>query len=353
MENDFRLKVDLSSIYSYLKEKNVNLSEEESTKLNTIFKDADIYNENFQIQSDGKLNLMEIKSFLMFLDNALPAVKDKVVELVKKKYNEIFDSIANEKYVQKNDAIKNYQPYIQEEPIPKKCSNEEVKKQVKMAMADIKGAKFSDEDIDHWTDVIAKISQKANIPSVVVTAIVAKECQFKRNVKSQKGSGPMQVTSTTTQDMYSNVNGGRLDLYRKIDSELINDILYKKDEEGNLIQDANGRFVNNFKGFKELRDECSKDDELGVKVGIMCLKMKYVDAVRKIKKLSPNAAINGLKDGSIQLTKKEQLQAITTALKNYNSVLGNYAPQVVDSILNIGGQDAIYGLEIIPKKASE
>lgn len=357
MTNFFKPNIDLAGINNYLTSSGIELTEAEATKLNTIFEASDVYDEHNKNQRDGKLNFLEARNFIEKMAKELPKLKDKISEFISQKRKEQLDAMADDMLkakadalVQKNDAIQVRKPEILENNfIVKKANKEEVRKQIIEAMKTVKKSELSDEDLEYWSEVITNISNTAKIPSAFVTAIVARECGFKRNVKSSTGSGPMQVTGITTQDMYSNLNGGRLNLYKKLDGDLINNILYKKDEEGNFVKNAKGQYVNKFTNYKNLRDTCAKDDELGLQVGILCFKMKYLDAVRRMKKKSPVAAINGLKDGTIQLTPQEQIRAITTAMKDYNSVLGNYAKEVVDSIVVIGGKDVLLEFQGVEK----
>lgn len=217
--------------------------------------------------------------------------------------------------------------------------DKKVKSSIIKAMK-LTGKNFSKDDLEYWTDLVKKNSELSGMPPSFIAAIIGRETKFERNISSVNGSGPMQVTGITTKDMFSNKDGGRYNLYEKLDSTLLHEIMYKKDEEGNFIKDSTGNLVKRFSSNKELRDACGKDDELGIQVGLLCFKMKYAKAVQNMKKIGLTQSIEGLKSGTIKLSDKEQEQAVTNALKSYNSVFEEYAPAVVDTIITCGGMEA-------------
>lgn len=220
-----------------------------------------------------------------------------------------------------------------------------VKSEVIKAMK-LTGKTFSKEDIEYWTDLVKRNAELSDMPPSFVAAIIGRETKFQRNVNSVNGKGPMQVTGITTKDMFSNTNGGRYDLYEKLDSKLLHEIMYKKDEEGNFLKDSTGNLVKKFSSSEELRDACAKDDELGIQVGLLCFQMKYAEAVKRMKKTGLVKTIEDLKSGTIKLTDEEQKAAVTNALKNYNSVFQEYAPAVVDSIIACGGKEALQKMSL-------
>ena len=130
---------------------------------------------------------------------------------------------------------------------------------------------------------------------------------------------------------------GWYNIYKNMNEELLNDILYKKDKNGNFIKDRKGDYILKYPTAKALRDACAKDDELGIQVGLLCFEMKYVKAVAQKKYGKATYAnipkvIDGIQAGEITLSENENKNAIKTALKNYNSVFQSYAATIVDSL---------------------
>ncbi len=199
-------------------------------------------------------------------------------------------------------------------------------------MKNEKNAVLSNEDLNYWTDLIKNNSDLSNIDPIVLAGIIVRESACEKNILSVNGVGPMQVTTITLQDMFSDTGGGRKRLYELIDKNMLEQILYKTDSEGKLILDSSGKPIRRCNTPGELRIECSKDDDLGIKAGIMCLKMKFAQAVSKKKGISLNEAIKQLASGNIKLTNTEVEAVIETSLRNYNAVFDEYAPAIIDSI---------------------
>ncbi len=197
------------------------------------------------------------------------------------------------------------------------------------------GKSYTKEDVEYWSKIIGENSKISNIPPEVLSAIIGHETKFTKHVNSATGAGPMQIVGTSVIDMFSNSDGGRLYVYNKIDDDMMNQILYKCDDNGVPIIDNKGNPIRKYKTAEELRNACTKDDDLAVKVGIMCLKMHYVNAAKKYTNASLISTIDQLKSKSFELTSSQQKEVLTKTLKTYNSVFQTYAPEVVDSIQNL------------------
>lgn len=207
----------------------------------------------------------------------------------------------------------------------------EIEKIIKLQTNKVK-LNLSKEDIAYWTQIIKENGETTDIRAELLAAIICKESKFSKHINSATGSGAMQVTTITIQDMFSDTNGGRLKLYNLIDEETMNKILYKQTPEGEIEKDNNGKNIRTYNTPSELREACGKDDNLGVQVGIMCLKMKFAEIVAKKKGLSIEATIKGLKNHELKLSSKEIETILETTLKRYNSVFQSYGKEVVDSL---------------------
>lgn len=199
----------------------------------------------------------------------------------------------------------------------------------------LSGKSFTKEDVHYWSKIIGENAKASNIPPEVLAAIIGHETKFEKHVNSPTGAGPMQVVTDSVVDMFSDRNGGRLYVYNKIDENMMNQILYKCDEDGKPIKDTKGNPIRKYKTAAQLKAACTKDDDLAVKVGIMCLKMKYVTAAQKYTKTSLVKTIEQLKSKEVKLSEEQQLDVMTKTLKIYNSVFQKYAPEVVDSIQDL------------------
>ena len=252
-----------------------------------------------------------------------------------------------------NDEVKDYKPKILDlkpEVTDIKLSRDYLKEE-KLNLISLKiqqeakkkNAKLSSDDIKYWADRILSVSEKYKLQPNLLTAVIAKETNgtFKRNINSPTGAGPMQVNKSTIQDFFPNAKGNWKKVKKKMDENLLNDILYKKDENGEFEKDSQGNFILAYSSPDDLRRACTKDDELGIKVGLICLKMKYAKAVAEIKYGKANyknvpVTIDKLKSGEIKLTDVENQRAIEVALKNYNSVFKSYASEVIDTLRTSG-----------------
>ena len=264
---------------------------------------------------------------------------------------EVEQEFAEKLMILKQDAIKSYKPKIIE-PIPvekpdmesgvKTLVNPEVSEMITNE-AKKRGVNPDNVDIEYWSKRVSDAAEKYNIPEALLISIIGQETngKFTKNINSSTGAGPMQITGITTKDFFPSKGNGWTNIYKSMNEELVNDILYKKDKNGNFIKDRKGDYVLKYPTPKALRDACAKDDELGIKVGLLCFEMNYVKAVAKKKYGKATYAnipkvIKGIKSGEITLNENENKNVIKTALKNYNSVFNSYAATVIDSLVTHG-----------------
>lgn len=81
MVQDFsNVNMSLSHINAFLKDSGIEVSAEESAKLNCIFKESDIENENGEKKPDGILSVKERNAFLNKVKTALPKLFQKIVD---------------------------------------------------------------------------------------------------------------------------------------------------------------------------------------------------------------------------------------------------------------------------------
>lgn len=195
--------------------------------------------------------------------------------------------------------------------------------------------KIDPELAEYWAQNVEKIAKEYDVPEVLLISIIGQESngKFEKNKDSSNGAGPMQVTKPAINDFFPGAKGNWNDLYKKMNPKLLNDILNYKDKNGRPIKTP-----------AELREACTKDNELGIKVGLLSFEMDYVKAAAAKKYKGPlylnvPKAIKGLQDGSIEFTELENKAIIQTALENYNSVEDKkreYALNVIDSLAKSG-----------------
>ena len=217
-------------------------------------------------------------------------------------------------------------------------------------LAEERKKSLSKEDTRYWAELILKTAEEAGISHELVAAIIAKETLFEKNVDNPGGAGPMQVVTVTISDMFSNSNGGRKSLYDLIDKAALDKILYKTDETGNIITDDKGNPIRRYNSPAELRQACGKNDQLGIEVGVICLKMKFAECISRIKGIPLKNTITKLKSGELKLSDEELKRYMLITLKNYNSVFNEYAPAVVDSLQNSSHSTDSFNLYRVPIK---
>ena len=203
---------------------------------------------------------------------------------------------------------------------------------------EIKKRKITDIDIQYWAAKIDNVSSQFDIPKEILISIIGRETKFKKNVASVNGRGAMQQTSIAIRDFFPGTDGSWSEIYKNIDEKLFNDILYKKDENGNILKDASGKPILKYKDSIELHRACANDDELSIKIGALLFKMQYAKAIAASKygkATSTNVpkVIRQLKSGSISLASNDRY--IAQAIQNYNGSKKNkydYKRDVVDSL---------------------
>ena len=100
------IKINLASFNSYLKDNNVNLSENDVAQLNSIFTQCDTINENGEQEPDGKLTGDEVPTFQRLVMEKLSNIANYVMDFI--------NSLANPNDV-KNQSIQQPQmPQIQQ-----------------------------------------------------------------------------------------------------------------------------------------------------------------------------------------------------------------------------------------------
>jgi hypothetical protein len=195
-------------------------------------------------------------------------------------------------------------------------------------------------DIDKWANMIYDSSQNYNVPAELIVAIISRETGFKITNNVNNGSGPMQMTTIAVADFFPSKNNDWYKIYEMMDKNLLDSIVYKDNNHQRLrAGDAS-----------TLRLMANKDLALGIRMGLLTFEMNFIKSVAlmkfgkdglKNKQAKADSkkiikTIEGLKNGSIKLTKKEAKECVTFALQKYNTVFKNYAPQLVDSLEQIG-----------------
>ena len=281
--------------------------------------------------NNGNLSESEISLFLVECENAKIEVKKEPWYSLLSKF-----FIDKMKTVEPQDATRVALPEVpelrQELVLPSVNSMilEEAKK---------RGVDKQSIDIAYWVEKIENVSEKYDVPPALLVSIIGQETngKFDKNINSSNGAGPMQITTISIKDFFPEAKGNWYEIYKSMNADLLNDILYKKDEEGNFIKDAKGNNILKYASPQELRKACAENDELGMQVGLICFEMKYVKAVAKKEYGRATYAnipkvIKGLKEGFIILDENEQKDVVRSALKNYNSVYNSYPKAVIDSL---------------------
>lgn len=257
------------------------------------------------------------------------------------KYSASTSSIFTESHVEQNDATRVQKKTILENFNPVKNLNLKMftktygTKEIIKSEAERRGVSLNDNDITYWAEKINSVAESYDIPKELLVSIIAQETngKFTKNINANTGAGPMQITKITISDFFPGAKGNWNGIYTKMNSELLEDILYVKGKDGKKRL--------RYSSPDKLREACAKNDELGMKVGLLCFEMKYVKAVAK--KLYGKATyanipkvIDEIKSGKIKLSEYQNKACIKEALKNYNSVFKSYAPAVVDSLTRNG-----------------
>lgn len=270
--------------------------------------------------------------------NAKSLTGEEISLFLKKKEN--FTRIIGDSFVhtEEPDALyvynqeKSYRETMAAPISEKQTAINKISDQIREAVKTHRGVNIKNVDVPYWAEKIYNVSSKYNVPAPLLISIIEKESNgtFTKNVNSRFGAGPMQATTIAVQDYFPQ-GGGWHNIYKMMDEDLLNDILYtdsahKKLRAGNAAS---------------LRAMAGKDDELGIKMGLLTFEMNYVKAVAaklygKADIKTVEKTIKGLKSGTIKLNEKEAQACVTKALQTYNSVFKSYAPEVVDSLKTMG-----------------
>ena len=192
-------------------------------------------------------------------------------------------------------------------------------------------------DIQYWSKIVDKVANQSDFPKEILVSIIGRETKFAKNIASKNGHGAMQQTTIAIEDFFPSSKGNWNGIYDKLDSKLLNDILYKKDANGNILKDKTGKPILKYRNAEELYIACGKDDELSVKTGVLLFRMQYAKAVARGNYGSASyatvpKAIDQIKAGNISLSQNEYY--VRNAIQNYNgsSLKRNYGEDVVDSL---------------------
>ena len=193
-------------------------------------------------------------------------------------------------------------------------------------------------NISYWAPKIDHVASEFDISPSILTSIIAREAAFRPNVIGRNnngeiiGRGAMGQTGIAIKDFFP--KQGRYELYNQLDSKLVDDILFKKDANGNVIKNEKGESVLKYSSHTELLKECAKDDELSIKIGALSYKFNFVKQVAKETGRKIPAVIADLKSGKLELPKETNEKCIKQAIRGYNgSYLANsYMKDVVDSL---------------------
>lgn len=240
----------------------------------------------------------------------------------------------NSIFVAKQDAVKDYKPIIYgSSKVSKKSNSTQTahEKNVNMVVNEAKkwNVQISPQLAEYWATKTEKIAKANKLPASLLISIISQETHgnFQKNINSENGAGPMQVVKNSVKDFYPGAEGNRNDVYELLNPKLLDEVLYTN---------KNGQKKLRYRNTESLRNACAKDDEYGIKVGLLIFQMKYVEAVSKLKNISIKESIKKLKNKSIKLSEQENKTAIKIALANYNAVFQSYAPNVLDSLKKHG-----------------
>lgn len=240
----------------------------------------------------------------------------------------------NSIFVAKQDAVKDYKPTIYRSlNVTKKSNSTQTayEKNVKMVVNEAKKWKVQipPQLAEYWAIETEKVAKANKLPACFFISIISQETHghFQKNINSENGAGPMQVVKTSVRDFYPDAEGNRNKVYKLLNSKLLDEVLYTN---------KNGQKKLRYRNTESLRNACTKDDEYGMKVGLLIFQMKYVEAVSELKNISIKESIKKLKNKSIKLSEQENKTAIKIALENYNSVFKSYAPNVIESLEKYG-----------------
>lgn len=269
-------------------------------------------------QSGNKSNFIDtIKEKSLFEIAAQDAYNKG--EITQAEYNSVFnvnkkDDLMTQRYVapQDNTRVARKEPIFPLQKASLKSANA-------VSTTDLikKVAKGSNIDFPYWENLINNLSQQHGLPREIIVAIIAKETgrTFTKNCDGgASGKGPMQITTAAVNAFFPTTKGNWNSYYKTMDNKLLSDTLYTDNSNKRL----------RYSSPQALRNACAKDDEYGIKVGILTFKMKYIEAIGSMKysKLAgwkrPEKVLNDMKQGNISLNSAQTKQCVRNAAVNYN-----------------------------------
>ena len=300
MPNGFSINIsDFDGIYRAMAQKaNLNndniLDHNEISLFNKIRK---TYNPN------TKTFIFEGKIYEENGQEGFPIKPEEAVSTrVENIYKNIDDAIAREKNMKALEKADNAEQEVKQYIC--QLINQEIKQKITIEQ----GVKNFSVDLKYWSEKIYNIATENNFPIEVIVAIISTETRgrFDKNLDGANGRGPMQITTSAIRAFHPNAKGNWNDIFKKMDEKLLNDTLHTRNQTP-----------------EEIRNNCAKDDEFGIKVGVLTYEIKYVQAVAEFKFDSLSyqnvkKAVKGLKDGSINLTQAENEHCIKRAFYLYN-----------------------------------
>lgn len=252
-------------------------------------------------KKNGQITAAEFNSVFDVKENP-PLDKKTKVEVPDRTRNEIVDS----RIVEANIQAANSKKALQTKSSSEVSTTDLIKK---VAIGNV--------DLPYWSERIDKFSKEYDLPREIIIAIIARETNrtFEKNSASDLGKGPMGITTAAVNAFFPTAKGNWNDYYKDIDNKLLQDCLYRKDDLSKLRYSTS----------KALKDACAKDDEYGIKIGILTFKMKYVQAIGSLKYgkkplwRRPEYVIKDFQNEKVNLTPSETKECVRNAIRNYNS----------------------------------
>lgn len=191
----------------------------------------------------------------------------------------------------------------------------------------------------YWTDKIDRIASEFDFPREIMIAKVSREVTFQKNKICKDQRGCMQVRPTAVRAMFPGAPGNWFEKYKELDEKLLNDILYKKDQNGNYLKDSKGNLIPKYSSWQQLHQAC-QDDEISLKVGILYDKMQLAESLTAekygAKKVYAHVSetIAKLKEKT-SVSPEENLKNIKKMETRYNGS-PQYGKAITDSIIRMG-----------------
>ena len=191
----------------------------------------------------------------------------------------------------------------------------------------------------YWADKIDRIASEFDFPREIMIAKVSREVTFQKNVICKDQRGCMQVRPTAVRAMFPGAAGNWFEKYKELDEKLLNDILYKKDQNGNYLKDSKGNLIPKYSSWQQLHQAC-QNDEISLKVGILYDKMQLAESLTAekygTKKVYAHVSetIAKLKEKT-SVSPEENLRYIKKMETRYNGS-PQYGKAITDSIIRMG-----------------